>query len=32
VDKVLRVSGFEQVFTLYPAVPEAVRAVASGSA
>ena len=28
VDKVLRMSGFEQVFTLYPAVPDAVRAVA----
>ena len=30
VDKVLRVSGFEQVFTLYPHVTDAVRAVASG--
>ena len=30
VDKVLRVSGFEQVFALYPAVPDAVRAVATG--
>lgn len=32
VDKVLRVSGFEQVFSLYPAVPDAVRAVAAESA
>ncbi|NMB77676.1 MAG: STAS domain-containing protein [Methanomicrobiales archaeon] len=32
VDKVLRVSGFEQVFTLYPAVPDALVAVAGGSA
>ena len=30
VDKVLRVSGFEQVFSIYAAVPDAVRAVASG--
>jgi anti-anti-sigma factor len=32
VDKVLRVSGFEQVFSLYPAVPDAIEAVAKGSA
>lgn len=32
VDKVLRVSGFEQIFTLYPAVPDAVRGVAAESA
>ena len=32
VDKVLRMSGFEQVFTLYPAVPDAIVGVASGSA
>ena len=32
VDKVLRMSGFEQVFALYPAVPDAVKAVAGGSA
>jgi anti-sigma B factor antagonist len=32
VDKVIRVSGFEQVFMLYPSVPVAMRAVAGGGA
>jgi anti-sigma B factor antagonist len=32
VDKVIRVSGFEQIFSLYPTVPEALAAVAEGGA
>jgi anti-sigma B factor antagonist len=32
VDKVLRVSGFDQVFVLYPTVPEALQAVAQAGA
>jgi anti-sigma B factor antagonist len=32
VDKVLRVSGFEQVFTLYPSVQDARKAITGGGA
>lgn len=32
VDKVLQVSGFDQIFTLFPTVEEAMRAVACGGA
>jgi anti-sigma B factor antagonist len=32
VDKVIHVSGFEQIFSLYPTVPEALAAVAEGGA
>ena len=30
VDKVLRVSGFEQIFVLFPSVDDAVRAITRG--
>jgi anti-sigma B factor antagonist len=32
VEKVLRMSGFEQIFVLYPALPEALNALTQGSA
>jgi anti-sigma B factor antagonist len=32
VDKVIRVSGFDQIFNLYPTVPAALEGVAPGSA
>lgn len=32
VDKVLRVSGFDQVFLIYPSVPDARKAVTAGGA
>ena len=31
VDKVLRVSGFEQIFVLFPSVDDAVRALSRGN-
>jgi anti-anti-sigma factor len=30
VDKVIRVSGFEQIFSLYPSVPEALETLGKG--